>query len=268
VLKPRFLSASRGVIRADDRAGFAAAHARVAALLAVPEVRALDPDLARSILVEEFVPGAEVALEGLLTDGALEVLALFDKPDPLDGPFFEETLYVTPSRLPAPAQQDIADVVAAAARAMGLAWGPVHAELRLGRSGPVLLEVAARAIGGLCGRILRFGAGLPLEDLIVRHALGEPVARDRERAAAGVMMLPIPAAGILREVAGVDAASRLVDDVVITARLEQELVLLPEGDSYLGFLFARASTPAEVEDRLRRAQRELRFEIRPVLPVA
>jgi biotin carboxylase len=267
VLKPRFLSASRGVIRADEDASFAAAHARVAALLAVPEVRALDPAAARAILVEEFIPGAEVALEGLLVRGALEVLALFDKPDPLDGPFFEETLYVTPSRHAADVQRAVADVVAAAARAMGLVEGPVHAELRLGPSGPVLLEVAARAIGGLCGRILRFGAGLALEDVIMRHALGQPVAPERERASAGVMMLPIPARGILRAVDGIDAARAHVDEVVLTARLEQELVPLPEGDSYLGFLFARGKTPEEVEARLRRGHGEMRFTVTGVLPV-
>jgi biotin carboxylase len=269
VLKPTFLAASRGVMRADDPAGYAAAHRRLAALLAVPEVRALDPAAAELILVESFVPGAEVSLEGIVRRGELLPLALFDKPDPLDGPFFEETLYVTPSRHPAALQDAAIAVAAAAARALGIDDGPVHAELRLGPSGPVLLEIAARSIGGLCGRMLRFGAGLTLEDVIVRHALGlELGAPARERRAAGVMMLPIPAAGVLRGVRGVDAARAVagVEDVVITAPLESELTPLPEGSSYLGFLFARGERPDEVEAALRAAHRELGFDVTPLLP--
>ncbi len=269
VLKPLFLSASRGVIRADGEASFLAAHARIAALLAVPEVRALDPDAAAGILVESFVPGGEVALEGLVRDGRLRTLALFDKPDPLDGPFFEETLYVTPSRLPDTLQARVEAVCAAAAAALGIDDGPVHGELRLGPDGPVLLELAARSIGGLCGRMLRFGTGLTLEDVIVRHALGQDVVAARERQAAGVMMIPIPSAGVLRAVSGVDEARAVpgVEDVVVSARLEEELVPLPEGSSYLGFIFARAAEPASVEAALRRAHACLRFEITRVLPV-
>ncbi len=268
VLKPTFLGASRGVIRADDEASYRAAHARIARLLAVPEVHARAPEQAGQILVETFVPGAEIALEGLLVHGDLQPLAFFDKPDPLDGPFFEETLYVTPSRHPAALQRAAWDLVAAATRAMGLRHGPVHAEARLSPKGPILLEVAARSIGGLCGRMLRFGTGLGLEDVLVRHALGMPVAAAREKAAAGAMMLPIPSAGVLRAVEGVEEARRIADDVVISARIEQELVPLPEGDAYLGFLFAHAADPATVEERLRRAHRALRFVISPVLPTA
>jgi biotin carboxylase len=268
VVKPTFLGASRGVMRADDEAGYRTAHARLARLLADPEIRARAPELADQILVEEFVPGKEVALEGLMTDGRMTRLAFFDKPDPLDGPFFEETLYVTPSRHEDTVQVAAWGVAEAAARAMGLRHGPVHAELRLGPSGPVLLEVAARSIGGLCGRMLRFGTGMGLEDVIVRHALGLSLAGgegERERSAAGAMMLPIPAAGVLRSVEGVDEAKKLADDVVITARLESELVPLPEGDAYLGFLFARGADANAVELRLRQAQAALRFVITPLL---
>ena len=268
VVKPTFLGASRGVIRADDAASYRAARARLARLLRDPEIRARAPEQADHILVEEFVPGIEVALEGLMDDGHMTRLAFFDKPDPLDGPFFEETLYVTPSRHPESVQAAAWAVAEAAARAMGLVHGPVHAELRLGPSGPVLLEVAARSIGGLCGRMLRFGTGMGLEDVIVRHALGLPVARTREGQAAGAMMLPIPCAGILRKIDGLDEARGHADDVIITARLESELVPLPEGDAYLGFLFARAADPATVERRLRRAQAALRFVITPILPGA
>ncbi len=198
------------------------------------------------------------------------MLAIFDKPDPLDGPYFEETIYVTPSRHPAPLLAEVEAVTAAAARALGLVEGPVHAELRLAAGGPVVLEVAARSIGGLCSRTLRFGAGLSLEELLVAHAMGLPLdALRREARAAGVMMLPIPRRGVLHGVRGVDAARAVegVDDVVITVPEGREVVPLPEGDSYLGFLFARGETPAAVEAALRAAHARLGFDIRAPLPV-
>ncbi len=268
VVKPRFLSGSRGVMRADDEVELAARLARLWRLLAIPELRAHGGDAAQSVLVEEFVPGAEVAFEGLLDHGALRTLALFDKPDPLDGPFFEESLYITPSRLADDEQARIAHVVAEAAHALGLIDGPIHAELRLGANGPVVLEVAARSIGGLCSRALRFGTGLSLEELLVRHALGHDIAtHTRERSAAGAMMLPIPAAGVLDEVTGVAAALALpgIEDVVITLPLGHRVVPLPEGSSYLGFVFARGETPAAVEASLRAAHRALGFRITPRL---
>jgi biotin carboxylase len=269
VLKPRVLSASRGVIRADDPAAFAAALARIRAILHEPEVAALGEGT-ESLVVEEFVPGAEVALEGLLEAGRLRPLALFDKPDPLDGPYFEETIYVTPSRWPRAVQAAVGEVTARAARALGLTDGAVHAELRL-RPGPgetrepVMLEIAARSIGGLCGRTLRFGTGLSLEELILRRALGRPVeSLERERAAAGVMMIPIPRGGILEEVRGLDEARAVpdVEDITISLHKGQEVVPLPEGSRYLGFIFSRAEDPARAEGALREAHRHLHFVIR------
>ena len=270
VLKPLVLSASRGVIRADDPAAFVAAFERVRAILAEPDVAALG-DGTDQILVEAFVPGVEVALEGLLRAGALSVLALFDKPDPLDGPYFEETIYVTPSRLPAATQCAIAEVTAQAARALGLEDGPIHAELRLDARAPadaprpVMLELAARSIGGLCSRTLRFGTGLTLEDLILRRALDLPIASlEREERAAGVMMIPIPRAGVLEKVEGLDAAEAvpLIEDVTISAHPGETLVPLPEGHRYLGFIFARGDDPAGVERALRDAHARLTFTLR------
>jgi biotin carboxylase len=263
VLKPLMLSASRGVIRANDPREFIAAFERIAAILAEPD--AAPPDGAhRALLVEEFVPGREIALEGLLVGGSLHVLAIFDKPDPLDGPFFEETIYVTPSRLPAATQARVAAVTRDACSALGLTEGPIHAELRVNERGPFVLEVAARSIGGLCARTLTFGTGLSLEDLILCHALGRPLeSLERERRAAGVMMIPIPRAGCLVSVSGVEEARAVgaVEDVVITMHPGQEVIPLPEGWQYLGFIFARAETPAAVEGALREAHARLRFDI-------
>jgi len=268
VLKPLILSASRGVIRADDETQFVAAWKRIAAILAAPDVREMG-DGADQILVEAFIPGREVALEGLLVEGELETLALFDKPDPLDGPFFEETIYVTPSRLPEQTQASVRACAASAAKALGLTEGPVHAELRFhgesGRDAPFMLEIAARSIGGLCSRTLTFGTGMSLEEIILRHALGLPIASlVRERRAAGVMMIPIPRGGILEEVQGLDEARAvpLVEDLTISMHKGQEIVPLPEGSRYLGFIFSRADTPALAEGALREAYRHLRFVIR------
>ena len=271
VVKPLVLSGSRGVIRADDPAQLRAALARVSALLQSPDVaQRRDPDLAR-IQIEDFIPGPEVSLEGLLIGGRLHVLALFDKPDPLDGPYFEETLYVTPSRHPAALQDAVARAVAGGCAALGLSEGPVHAELRLPPGGPRILEIAARSIGGLCGRALRFGVGVTLEELVLRHALGDALEPPpRENGAAGVLMLPIRRRGVLEEVRGVEEAKAvpLVEDVVITAHLREELVPLPEGASYLGFAFARGKTPREVESALRTAGELVVAVVSPRLPVA
>ncbi|HYB52423.1 MAG TPA: ATP-grasp domain-containing protein [Thermoanaerobaculia bacterium] len=264
VLKPTFLSGSRGVIRANTPAEFLAAWSRIARLLEQPDVARIGGKLSREILVEDFAPGREFALEGLLREGALSVLALFDKPDPLDGPFFEETIYVTPSRLGASEQERIREVVADGARALGLVEGPVHAEVRHGESGTWLIELAARSIGGLCARTLRFGTGVSLEELILSNALRLPIpSLERERLAAGVMMIPIPRPGVLREVHGLDRARAVpgLVEATISAHPGQTLVPLPEGSRYLGFLFSRAETPERAEAALREAHAALEFRI-------
>ena len=265
VLKPLHLAASRGVMRADDADQFVAAFERLTAILRTPDVVQRRGRLARHVLVEAFIPGTEVALEGLLVGGELTVLAVFDKPDPLDGPFFEETLYVTPSRLPDGALADIAAQTAKAAAAIGLREGPVHAEWRVNEHGAWLIDMAARPIGGLCSRVLQFGAGMmSLEELLLMQAVGADVsAPKRESAAAGVMMLPIPRRGVLRAVDGQEAARRVpgIVGLAITIALGQEVVPLPEGVQYLGFLFARGDTPEEVEFALRRAHQCLSFTI-------
>src|SRR6266550_1709130 len=267
VLKPLRLSASRGVIRADTQAEFVAAFERIKRILE-------QTGCGRSLLVEEFVPGREVAVEGLVTHGALHVLALFDKPDPLDGPFFEETIYVTPSRLARTAQQEIAACAQAAVDALGLRDGPIHAEVRHNDRGAWLIELAARPIGGRCSGALRFeireaGNGereTSLEEIIIRHALGmELPTLERERRASGVMMIPVPGAGVLRDVRGVGAAQAvpLVEEVVITMHPGQPLVPWPEGSRYPGFIFARGGTSEAVEAALRAAHARLEFLTEP-----
>jgi biotin carboxylase len=263
VLKPAGLAMGRGVIRADDADGAREAERRIRKIVA-----AAGDDPAVPLLLEEYVPGVEVAVEALLREGRMETLAVFDKPDPLEGPYFEETIYVTPSRLPEDAQAAVERLVGSAAAAVGLREGPVHAEVRL--DGPRLwaIELAARSIGGLCGRTLRFGLGVRLEEVILRHALGLPLGGRlrREEAAAGVMMLPIPVAGTLRGVSGQDEARAVpgISDIRITIPVGGRTVPLPEGDRYLGFMFARGAGPDEVEAALRTAHARLDVAIDPV----
>ena len=260
VMKPLRLSASRGVMRADNVQGFMKAQNRLRTIVREPDA---------TFLIEEFIPGYEVALEGLVVNRRMHVLAIFDKPDPLDGPFFEETIYVTPSQVPAAVQKAIVDCAERAVRALGITEGPIHAELRYNERGPWLIELAARPIGGRCSAVLRFGAGglglgagVTLEEIILRHALGMPIpSLQRERQAAGVMMIPIPGAGTLQEVRGVAEAKAvpLIEDVQITAHPGERLVPFPDGSRYPGFIFARGETPAVVEAALRDAHRRLEF---------
>ena len=269
VVKPLRLAASRGVIRADDPVEFLAAVRRLRRILAQPDV--CGQDWAELFLVEDYIAGPEVALEGLLADGTLHVLAVFDKPDPLDGPFFEETIYVTPSSLSAEAQRGIASCAADAAGALGLARGPVHAELRWNAGTAWLIELAARPIGGRCSAALRFGEGASghgasLEELVLREALGLPLGSlEREAVASGVMMIPVPGAGVLREVRGVAEASAVagVEEIVLTEHRGQELVPWPEGSRYPGFIFARGAEPGAVQTALRQAHGRLQFVLDP-----
>ena len=262
VVKPIAMSASRGVIRVDDPGTLAAAIERVRAIAA----DARDEEERSLLLVESFVPGPEVAVEGMLFDGRLEVLAIFDKPDPLDGPYFEESIYVTPSRLGKAAEERITECVGRAAAAFGLVAGPVHAELRWHAGEAWLLEVAARTIGGECSRLLRFSAGHSLEEVVLAAAMGRRLPRGLASAASGVMMLPTPRAGTLRRVEGVlDALSvEGIDEVSISAGTGVELVPLPEGGAYLGYVFARGETPGGVEQALRTAAGRLRIVIAPM----
>lgn len=267
VVKPVGLSASRGVIRVDDREQLAIAVERIRAILA--SEHQLAEEVRQTLLLEQFIPGQEVAVEAMLYDGELEILTLFDKPDPMDGPFFEETYYVTPSSLSQPIQQAIQKEVLAACRAYGLREGPIHAECRINDEGVWILEVAARTIGGLCGRLLHFGTGQQLEDLVLAHAQGKRIDVARRDGAAGVLMIPIPQAGILKRVEGLLAAQRIpgIEEVNIQIRDGYELVPLPEGGSYLGFIFASGDTTRQVEQALREAHACLNIVVAPLWKV-
>jgi len=271
VLKPMSLSASQGVIRANNREEFLAAAARIRRLLESPEILASRDAHLDQMIVEGYLPGRELAVEGLLTDGALRVLAIFDKPDSLEGPFFEETIYITPSRLTQSQQRDIERAAVDAVRALGLTHGPIHAEFRIKDRGVWPLEVAPRPIGGLCARALRLypepeknAEPIGLEELLLRHALNLPGSDwPREASASGVMMIPVPQSGMLEKVEGEDDARAIpgVSQLEITARLHDYVAAWPEGSSYLGFLFARASTAEEVENALRLAHSKLKFTL-------
>ena len=269
VVKPPMLTGSQGVIRADDPGELVAAVARVRRILSRHSSDAREDPGFFDVVVEDYLPGREVAVEAIMTEGELLPLAIFDKPDELTGPFFEETLYVTPSRLSAAAQADILDVTARAARALGLTHGPIHAELRTDGDRSAVVELAARSIGGLCSRVFTLVAG-PLEDVLLAHAAGLPLPAPAGGGAAGVMMIPIPRSGVLRSVEGVDEARRVpgVDGVTVSLHPGEAIRALPEGASYLGFIFASGALPEAVEASLREAHAALRFTWAPLLEMA
>ena len=261
VVKARRLSGSRGVIRADNAQAYLQAVSWVKGIQNKADRDAADLGL----VVEGFIPGREYALESILDHGKLNTLAWFDKPDPLDGPYFEETIYVTPSRLPNQSQEEIRHVVQRACRLAGLVTGPVHAEMRVNAEGVWLLEVAARSIGGLCGMALNHALGMTLEELILRHAVHQPVALSASHEGAGVMMIPIPRRGIYRGVRNLGSALEVpgITGIRITAQAGQIIAPPPDGASYLGFIFSLCANPAEAEMALRLAHTRLLFDIQP-----
>ncbi len=259
VIKPLSLSASRGVIRVDHPLQVPPVVERIRRILAVAGQNPNEP-----ILIERYIPGKEIALEGLLFEGALDVLALFDKPEPMEGPYFAETMLVTPSRLHPEILEEVETVTARAVRALGLREGPIHAELRVDGNRVAIIEVAARSIGGLCGRSLHFGLlGATLVNLLLRHALGMHTNTRREDIASGVLMIPVPSAGTLQAVNGLGAARAVprITEIAVTIPLGTYVIPLPDGARYLGFLFAKADTPLEVETSLVAARNELEIVI-------
>lgn len=264
VVKPTFLSASQGVIRANSEREFVEAFEQVAEIITHSTKIKHATEAQYQVLVEDYIPGSEVAVEGIVIEGEFKLLAIFDKPDPLEGPFFTETIYTTPSRYPQEIQNHIIGTTIKALETIGLTTGPIHAEMRINENGVWVVEVAARSIGGLCSRVLRFGDGISLEELILRHAIGEDVRHiEREGQAAGVMMMPAPKPGILKEVKHIEAAKQIpgIENIVITIAQQQRMEPLPYGSKYLGFIFARSDSPDFVEKSIREAYRMLEVVI-------
>lgn len=267
VLKPLAMSGSRGVIRVDDLESAKKAIVRIIAILRDVE----EPEESAAVLAETFISGYEVAYEGLLSEGELNTLALFDKPDPLDGPYFEESYYISPSRLSSDVQKEITDTVAAACRAYGLQQGPVHAELRIDANNKAwVMEIAARTIGGECARLVELATGQKLEKLVLAQLLNLPLPSIEFKGGAGVLMIPIPKSGILRRIEGTAAARAVpgIEEVAISVRDGHELVPLPEGSSYLGFIYAIANSAAEAESALREAHHHLNIVTAPLFKIA
>ena len=273
VVKPLTLSASRGVIRADNPSELEVAIDRLAKLLRCTSVLSRREKASDRFLLEEYIPGREVAIEGFVTNGRFRVLTIFDKPDPLEGPFFEESIYVTPTSLSEFEQHRVERQVDAAIQSLGLTHGPVHAEWRLSEGSVFVLEVAPRSIGGLCSRVLRFKGPrgeIVFEELILRHALAEPVEQYRLASeAAAVMMMPVPEAGVFKKVDGVEVARGmpLIEDIIITAKRDQRFVPWPEGSSYPGFIFARGGTAGDVVTAIRNAHAALQFDVDREIPL-
>lgn len=249
VIKPVNRSASQGVLRADNRTDLTDAITR--------NEKILGPDQSRPLLLEEYMPGAEVAVEGLVRQGRLTVLTIFDKPDTPAGPAFPETILVTPTRLPNGTRDECVRVAELAIQGLGLTHGPVHIELKVEENRVRVLEVAARSVGGLCSRSLSFGLmDTTLETLILRNAMqmDKPELR-RESHASGVLMIPIPKSGVLSEVRGIEETRAIegITGVDITIPAGTRVLPPPEGDRYLGFVFARGTDPGGVEAALRKA---------------
>jgi carbamoylphosphate synthase large subunit len=260
VLKPTFLSASQGVIRTNSSEEFIEAFNQIKKIITDPSNKRKSLEKKNQILMEDYIPGFEVAVEGILINGEFKLLTIFDKPDPLEGPYFIETIYITPSRYPQKVQSEIVKTSTEAIKAVGLTNGPVHAEMRINEKGIWILEIAARSIGGLCSRALKFEGGISLEELILRHAVGDDIYQiSREEKAAGVMMMPVQRIGILKEVKNIEFAKQIpgIENIVITIAPEQKLEPLPFGSKYLGFIFARGDTPESVEKSIRKAYSRL-----------
>ena len=264
VIKPLALSASRGVIRVNNINELEKGLKQVKTIL--EKHTDLDDYEQQWVLLEEYIHGEEIAVEGIVENGQFKLLTIFDKPDPLYGPYFEETYYITPSRLSSELSQQVVDVVQSACEAYGIQTGPVHAECRLRDSKAYLIEMAARTIGGLCSDILEYGLGCSLEEVVLRQSIGQAVDSSFSETSAGVLMIPVPSKGILKRVEGLLEAGKVeyIEDINIQLRDGYELIPLPEGNSYLGFVFAKAPSFELVEKALRQAYACLNVVVAPI----
>lgn len=266
VLKPLNMSASRGVIRTNNEDEFIAACERLRPILATTQGEFEQTH----VLIEEYIDGIEIAYEGFLQNGQLETITIFDKPDPLVGPYFEETIYVTPSTLSNELQRSIKEVIQEACKAYGLVTGAIHAECRIDSENKIwILEIASRTIGGDCARMLdneNFG----IEELAISLAISRPVEVVMPEQARGVMMIPIRQKGLLKRVEGLLEANKVkhIDKIDIIINEGHELIPLPEGNQYLGYIFASADTAEQVTAAIREAYAQLKFVTAPVFRIS
>ena len=264
VIKPLNLSASRGVIRTNNEQEFIEACTRIKKII----VHSADEFERTHVLIEDYIDGIEIAYEGYLKKGELNTLTIFDKPEPLTGPYFEETIYVTPSQLCNDIQDNIKQTVQQACEIYGLKTGPVHAELRIDKNNkPWILEVASRTIGGDCARTLDSDNGFNIEELTIALAMNRPFEIDSDEQCRGVMMMPIKKGGILRRVEGLSKAGKVehVESIDIIIREGNELIPLPEGNQYPGYIFARADSQQKVINALQEAFSKLEFVVAPLI---
>jgi hypothetical protein len=265
VAKPVTLSASRGVIRVDNEQQLVAALSRIFGI-----IESSGPEHPRVVLIESYIPGSEYVVEGLLSGGNWQTIIIFGKPNPLEGPFFEETIYIAPPDLEIGVKRNMIEVVRRACAVYGLEHGPIHAECRVNEAGVWLIELTPRTIGGKCSRLFELGTSVALEDIVILNSLGRQVSISPPTEFIGVMMIPVPGPGIVRRIEGINAASSVehIEAIEIDVKPGQQLVPWPEGSSYPGFIFARGSRSQLVLNALNKAHKTLRFVLAPQLPLA
>ena len=265
VIKPLNMSASRGVIRTNNKDEFITACERLRPIIADSQ----EEFEQRHLLIEDYIDGIEIAYEGFLQNGELETITIFDKPDPLTGPYFAETIYVTPTALSDELQLSIKKVIQKACLAYGLRSGAIHAECRIDSENRIwILEVASRTIGGDCARVLD-NENFSIEELAILLAIGQPVTPYIAEQARGVMMIPIRQKGLLKRVEGLLQASKIkhIDKIDIIIGEGHELIPLPEGNQYLGYIFASAESTEQVTAAIREAYALLKFVTAPVFKI-
>lgn len=265
VVKPLNMSASRGVIRVDNTEQLKVACERLRPILAD------SPNIFEQthILIEAYIDGIEIAYEGYLQNKKLNTITIFDKPDQLTGPYFAETIYVTPSSLDNDLQLAIKMEIEKSCKAYGLVTGSIHAECRIDKNNKVwILEIASRTIGGDCARILD-NNNYSLEEMAILLSIGKNITIKKSKKARAVMMIPIKQKGLLKRVEGLSLANKVkhIDSIDIIINQGHELIPLPEGNQYLGYIFSSADTSEKATEAIRMAYDILTFITSPIFKI-
>lgn len=265
VIKPTYGQGSLGVIRADTVDEFEKAFQYTSRIIVDLDMRPSAVRDRSGILVEQYIPGEEYTVELLMHEGKPYSLAVFEKPDPLEGPYFEEGIYVTPIRRDEKIRSLLVEAAIRGSRALGIETGPCHCELRLSGELPYILEIAARPIGGFCSQVFADLMGFDLHDLVLQNAVGLPVMPPpiADGVALGVMMLPVPGRGNLARVSGVDRALDIdgIMSVKIHVEAGSRILPYPEQSCYIGTVLATGSSADEVVARLKSAAKAVSFEL-------